>query len=141
MENEEDTIWGGLLRLYDKVKKVSEDREWPELLEMVNEQVFKDLDKSTEAEKLFDNESFMMRLCIRYENFHKSPFNVVTILRKNYEDYVRIGNYDFKTYVWAKKLYDYEINNNFIYIPFEKLNEKQIKAFKKKAINNYEEEE
>lgn len=138
MENDEDTIWGGLLRLYEKVKKVSEDREWPELLEMVNEQVFKDFDKSTEAEKLFDNESFMMRLCIRYENFYKSPFNVVTILRKSYEDYVRIGNYDFKTYVWAKKLYDYEIENNFIYIPFEKLNEKQIEAFKKKAINNYE---
>ena len=138
MVNEEDTIWGGLLRLYDKVKKVSDDMEWPELMDMVNDQAMKDINQDTDADKLFNQESFLMRLCIRYENFKKAPFNVVTMVKKNQEDYIRIGNYDFRTYVWAKKLYDMEIDNNFIYIPYTKLNEKQLKAFKEKAINNYE---
>lgn len=138
MENNEDTIWGGLLRLYDKVKKVSDDMEWPELMDMVNDQAMKDINQDTDADKLFNQESFLMRLCIRYETFKKAPFNVVAMVKKNQEDYIRIGNYDFRTYVWAKKLYDMEIDNNFIYIPYTKLNEKQLKAFKEKAINNYE---
>ena len=138
MENNEDTIWGGLLRLYDKVKKVSDDMEWPELMDMVNDQAMKDINQDTDADKLFNQESFLMRLCIRYETFKKAPFNVVAMVKKNQEDYIRIGNYDFRTYVWAKKLYDMEIDNNFIYIPYTKHNEKQLKAFKEKAINNYE---
>ena len=138
MENNEDTIWGGLLRLYDKVKKVSDDMEWPELMDMVNDQAMKDINQDTDADKLFNQESFLMRLCIRYETFKKAPFNVVAMVKKNQEDYIRIDNYDFRTYVWAKKLYDMEIDNNFIYIPYTKLNEKQLKAFKEKAINNYE---
>lgn len=132
-----EAIWDGMNRLLEKVKDISKEKEWPELLSMVMTQVFDGINMDTPETLLFDKEAYLMRICIRYESFYKSPFNVVTILRKNYEDYVRIGNYDFKTYVWAKKLYDYEINNNFIYIPFEKLNEKQIEAFKKKAINNY----
>jgi hypothetical protein len=133
-----EAIWDGMSRLFEKVKAISEEQEWPELLSMVMDQVMDGINEETPDNKLFNQESFLMRLCLRYEHFKKSPFNVVVLMKKDLEDYVRIGNYDFRTYVWAKKLYDMEIDNNFIYIPYAKLSEKQIKAFKEKAANNYE---
>lgn len=137
MQNTE-AIWDGMSRLLEKVKAYSKDMDWPELLTMVMTQVFEGVDMDTPETKLFDKEAFLMRLCIRYETFKKAPFNVVVLTKKNHEPYIRIGNYDYKTFIWAKKLYDMEIDNNFIYIPYTKLNEKQIKAFKEKAVNNYE---
>jgi hypothetical protein len=133
-----EAICDGMSRLFEKVKAISEEQEWPELLSMVMDQVMDGINEETPDNKLFNQESFLMRLCLRYEHFKKAPFNVVVLMKKDLEDYVRIGNYDFRTYVWAKKLYDMEIDNNFIYIPYAKLSEKQIKAFKEKAANNYE---
>lgn len=134
----EEAIWDGMTRLFERVKAYSKDMDWPELLAMVLDQVMDGINEETPDNKLFNQESFLMRLCFRYEHFKKSPFNVVVLMKKDLEDYVRIGNYDYKTYVWAKKLYDMEIDNNFIYIPYSKLTPKQIKAFKEKAANNYE---
>jgi hypothetical protein len=133
-----EAIWDGMSRLFEKVKAISEEQEWPELLSMVMDQVMDGINEETPDNKLFNQESFLMRLCLRYEHFKKAPFNVVALMKKDLEDYVRIGNYDYKTYVWAKKLYDMEIDNNFIYIPYDKLTTKQIRAFKNKAVNNYE---
>lgn len=133
-----EAIWDGMNRLFEKVKAISKEMEWPELLSMVLDQVMDGINEETPDNKLFNQESYLMRLCIRYETFKKAPFNVVVMTKRNEEKYFRIGNYDFKTYVWAKRVYDMEIDNNFIYIPYEKLTPKQIEAFKKKAINNYE---
>ena len=131
-------IWDGLLRLFEKVKAISEERDWPELLSMVMEQVMNGINEETEENKLFNQEAYLMRLCLRYEVFQKSDFNIVTMNNKT--EKFRIANYDFKTFLWAKKLYDMEIDNNSIYIPYDKLSKQQVEAFKKKAINNYEEE-
>lgn len=131
-------IWDGLLRLFEKVKAISEERDWPELLSMVMEQVMNGINEETEDNKLFNQEAYLMRLCLRYEVFQKSDFNIVTMNNKT--EKFRIANYDFKTFLWAKKLYDMEIDNNSIYIPYDKLSKQQVEAFKKKAINNYEEE-
>lgn len=134
-----EAIWDGMNRLFEKVKAISEEMEWPELLSMVLEQVMDGINEETPDNKLFNQESYLMRLCIRYETFKKAPFNVVVLTKKGGDKYIRIGNYDFKTYVWAKRVYDMEIDNNFIYIPYEKLTPKQIEAFKGKAVNNYNE--
>lgn len=131
-------IWDGLLRLFEKVKAISKEMEWPELLSMVMEQVMDGINEETEENKLFNQEAYLMRLCLRYETFKKSDFNIVTMDAKR--EKFRIANYDFKTFLWAKKLYDMEIDNNSIYIPYDKLSKQQVEAFKKKAINNYEEE-
>ena len=96
------------------------------------------INEETEENKLFNQEAYLMRLCLRYEVFQKSDFNIVTMNNKT--EKFRIANYDFKTFLWAKKLYDMEIDNNSIYIPYDKLSKQQVEAFKKKAINNYEEE-
>lgn len=133
-----EAIWDGLTRLYAKLEDFAKEEDWPELLDMINEQVFKDIDKAVPEDKLFNQEAYLMRLCCRYEIFKKSPFNVVTLDDKNERFCIR--NYDFNTFLWAKKLYDMEIENNRIYIPYDKLNDKQREAFRKKAVNNYEEE-
>jgi hypothetical protein len=137
--NSTEAIWDGMSRLLEKIKAYSEDMDWPELLSMVMTQVMDGINEETPDNKLFNQESYLMRLCIRYEHFKKSPFNIVSIDHRN--ERFRIANYDYKTYLWAKKVYDMEIDNNFIYIPFTKLSEKQIKAFKEKAVNNYEDED
>lgn len=132
-----EAIWDGMNRLLEKVKDISKEKEWPELLSMVMTQVFDGINMDTPETLLFDKEAYLMRICIRYETFLKAPFNVVTLVKKASAPKIRIGNYDFKTFVWAKKVYDMEIDNNFIYIPYSKLTPKQIEAFKQKAINNY----
>lgn len=129
-------IWDGMNRLLEKVKAISEEMEWPELLSMVMTQVMNGVNMETPDDKLFNQEAYLMRLCLRYESIKKSDFNIVTMDAKR--EKFCIANYDFKTFLWAKKLYDMEIDNNRIYIPYDKLNASQIEAFKKKAINNYE---
>ena len=134
-----EAIWDGMNRLYAKLEDFSKEEKWPELLDMINEQVFAGLDETTPEDKLFNQESFLMRLCCRYEYIKKSDFNIV--IMDDRRETFRINNYDFKTFVWAKKLYDMEIDNNTIQIPYDKLTEKQREGFRKKAVNNYGEME
>lgn len=131
-------IWDGLLRLFEKVKAISEERDWPELLSMVMEQVMNGINEETEDNKLFNQEAYLMRLCLRYEVFQKSDFNIVTMDDKN--ERFRIGNYDYKTFLWGKKKVPEYIDNNFIYVPYDRLSEKEREHFKGKAVNNYENE-
>lgn len=129
-------IWDGMLRLIEKVKAISKDMEWPELLSMVLDQVMQGIDESTEDDKLFNQEAYLMRICLRYEHFKKADFNIVTMDDKN--ERFRIGNYDYKTFLWGKKKVPEYIDNNFIYVPYDRLSEKEREHFKGKAINNYE---
>lgn len=129
-------IWDGMLRLIEKVKAISKEMEWPELLSMVFDQVMQGIDESTEDDKLFNQEAYLMRLCLRYEHFKKADFNIVTMDDKN--ERFRIGNYDYKTFLWGKKKVPEYIDNNFIYVPYDRLSEKEREHFKEKAINNYE---
>lgn len=129
-------IWDGMLRLIEKVKAISKEMEWPELLSMVLDQVMQGIDESTEDDKLFNQEAYLMRICLRYEHFKKADFNIVTMDDKN--ERFRIGNYDYKTFLWGKKKVPEYIDNNFIYVPYDRLSEKEREHFKGKAINNYE---
>lgn len=129
-------IWDGMLRLIEKVKAISKDMEWPELLSMVLDQVMQGIDESTEDDKLFNQEAYLMRICLRYEHFKKADFNIVTMDDKN--ERFRIGNYDYKTFLWGKKKVPEYIDNNFIYVPYDRLSEKEREHFKGKAVNNYE---
>lgn len=131
-----EAIWEGVLRLFEKIKAISNELEWPELLTMVTDQVFKSVDKDTADERLLEPESFLMRACLRYEYADKGKFNVVSMCSRCNGDAFRIANYDYNTYLWAKKIYDQEIDNNCIYIPYGKLKPEQIEALKKKAVNN-----
>lgn len=131
-----NAIWDGMLRLIEKVKAISKSMEWPELLSMVLSQVMEGITEETPDNKLFNQEAFLMRLCLRYEHFKKADFNIVTMDNKN--ERFRIGNYDYKTFLWGKKKVPEYIDNNFIYVPYDRLSEKEREHFKGKAINNYE---
>lgn len=133
-----NAIWDGMLRLIEKVKAISKSMEWPELLSMVLSQVMEGVTEETPDNKLFNQEAFLMRLCLRYEHFKKADFNIVTMDNKN--ERFRIGNYDYKTFLWGKKKVPEYIDNNFIYVPYDRLSEKEREHFKGKAINNYENE-
>lgn len=132
----EEAIWDGMNRLLEKVKAFSKDMDWPELLSMVMTQVMDGVSMDTPETLLFDKESFLMRLCCRYETFKKSDFNIVSIQERH--ERFRIGNYDYKTFLWAKNKVPEYIDNNFIYVPYDRLSEKEREHFKGKAINNYE---
>lgn len=132
----EEAIWDGMNRLLEKVKAYSKDMDWPELLTMVMTQVFEGVNMDTPETKLFDKEAFLMRLCLRYETFKKSDFNIVAMDNKNQR--FRIGNYDYNTFLWGKRKVPEYIDNNFIYVPYDRLNEKEREHFKGKAVNNYE---
>ena len=131
----ETTAWDGILRLFEKVKSISKEMDWPELLSMVMDQAMEGIDESTKEDQLFNREQFLMRLCLRYEYFKKADFNIVAINEKNNRFVIR--NYDYNTFLWAKKLVPEYIDNNAIYVPYDRLNKKQIEAFKQKAVNNY----
>ena len=131
-----EAIWDGMNRLLEKVKAFSESMDYPELLAMVMTQVMDGVSMDTPDTLLFDKESYLMRLCCRYETFKKADFNIVTMDNKN--ERFRIGNYDYKTFLWAKKKVPEYIDNNFIYVPYDRLSEKEREHFKWKAINNYD---
>ena len=131
-----EAIWDGMNRLLEKVKAFSESMDYPELLAMVMTQVMDGVSMDTPDTLLFDKESYLMRLCCRYETFKKADFNIVTMDNKN--ERFRIGNYDYKTFLWGKKKVPEYIDNNFIYVPSDRLSEKEREHFKGKAINNYE---
>ena len=133
-----EAIWDGMNRLLEKVKAFSKDMDYPELLAMVMTQVMDGVSMDTPDTLLFDKESYLMRLCCRYETFKKADFNIVTMDDKN--ERFRIGNYDYKTFLWGKKKVPEYIDNNFIYVPYDRLSEKEREHFKGKAINNYENE-
>ena len=129
-------IFDGMFRLLEKLEVIAKEQEWPELEDMIINQAFKDVNESTQADQLFNQEQFLMRLCLRYEHFKKAPLNVVSLNDRN-ERFV-IRNYDYNTFLWAKKVVPEYIDNNFIYVPYDRLSKAQYEAFKSKAVNNYE---
>lgn len=125
--------YGATMNLMDRIISVGE--KWDDLLDMVSE-IFEEEYSEKEPSKIFDTVyQFLFRLYLRVKvNPDKRKFNITTIENNNVNEWVRITNYDYKTFKWAKEnKFISGITNDFIDIPLEKLNEKQIKAFKKRA--------
>lgn len=125
-----------LMNLVQRLDKVVKEQGWEDLETMILGQVIDTIKDDSIVEDLMTREMYLMRLLIRYETFKKSDFNIVVIDDRN--ERFRIGNYDYNTFVWAKKKVPDYIDNNFIYVPFNVLNEKEREHFKGKAVNNYE---
>lgn len=130
--SELENVWDALIRLAAKVDQIADEQEWPELSEMVVDQMFNP-PESDPSEIMFAQEQFLMRLCLRLKTHKKSDFNIVSEVNYLDKDCFRIANYDYKTFMWARSLNLDTIENNLIYIPMDKLSDKQIEALKKKA--------
>jgi len=111
---------------------------WQELLEVAVD-AYDDYNKTeTYADKVCYPQQFLFRLYHRVKYFDKQrDFNIVyeTARFKLNEEVklIAIENYDYKTFLWCVK-HDltFLMDNLTVYIPFDKLTEKQLTAFKDK---------
>lgn len=125
--------YGAVMNLMDRIVSLAEG--WEEILDMI-EETFEEEYNERNPEKIFTTiYQFLFRVYLRLKtNPNKREFNITTIENNNVKEWVRITNYDFNTFKWVKENgFISGLTNDFVDIPFEKLNEKQIKAFKKKA--------
>lgn len=125
--------YGAVMNMMDRIVSINED--WTELLDMMSD-IFDEEHNNKDPEKIFDNVyQFLFRIYLRLKvNPEKRKFNIVTFEDNNVDKWVRITNYDYKTFKWAKENgFVSGITNDFIDLPLNKLNDKQIKAFSKRA--------
>lgn len=125
--------YGAIMNMMERIVSLADG--WEELLDMVSS-VFEEEHKERKPEILFSTiYEFLYRLHMRLRvNPEKRTFNVTTMENDNTKQWVRITNYDYKTFRWAKDNGFIDgVANDFIDLPLEKLSEKQINAFKKRA--------
>ena len=121
--------YGAIMNMMDRI--VDFGKDWDELLDMVSE-VFQEEYGDKDPEKVFTTVyQFLFRLYLRLlTNPDKRRFNITSVEEK----YVRITNYDYKTFKWVKDNgFISGLSNDFVDIPLDKLNNNQINAFKKRA--------
>jgi len=121
------------MNIMDRIVSINED--WTELLDMMSE-VFDEEHNNKDPKAVFDNVyQFLFRIYLRLKvNPEKRKFNITTIEDDNVSKWVRITNYDYKTFKWAKENgFISGLTNDFIDIPVDKLNNNQLKAFEKRA--------
>jgi len=125
--------YGAVMNIMDRIVSINED--WTELLDMMSE-VFDEEHNNKDPKAVFDNVyQFLFRIYLRLKvNPEKRKFNITTIEDDNVSKWVRITNYDYKTFKWAKENgFISGLTNDFIDIPVDKLNNNQLKAFEKRA--------
>lgn len=125
--------YGAVMNMMDRI--VAFNDKWEELLDMMSE-VFEDEYKNKEPQNIFENVyQFLFRLYLRLKvNPEKRKFNTVTLEDNNVNKWVRITNYDYKTFKWAKENgFVSGLTNDFLDIPVDKLNNNQLKAFERRA--------
>lgn len=125
--------YGAVMNMMDRI--VAFNDKWEELLDMMSE-VFEDEYKNKEPQNIFENVyQFLFRLYLRLKvNPEKREFNTVAIEDNNVNKWVRITNYDYKTFKWAKgNGFVSGLTNDFLDIPVDKLNNNQLKAFERRA--------
>lgn len=125
--------YGAVMNMMERI--IAVDDSWIELSNMVSE-VFEEEYKNKNPEKIFENVyQFLFRLYLRLKiNPEKRKFNITTIEDNNVNKWVRITNYDYKTFKWAKENgFISGLTNDFLDIPVDKLNNNQLKAFEKRA--------
>lgn len=127
-------------KLIDRVSATTTKLGWKELEDMIVDQT--NGFSKTDRDSVFLYETYLMRVANRIKYYDKPlPFNTVHLCLVDEEEGIRILNYDFKTYCWAKnnKL-DERLDNNVIQIKRKELNNSVWSHFKDIATNNYVEE-
>lgn len=134
-------IWGNIMKLAEKVSAESDRLDWSELADMVADALDSE-DKNQDNESLFFGiYQYMYRLLLRVRHYmEKQPFNKIYTTTKwqKHEPvpYIRIVNYDYKTYKWAREhRQENFLDNNMIEMPESLFSEKQLASLKAKALN------
>lgn len=138
--------WGCICNLADRIATVEEKiGPWDDLINLVAD-IFDSEGQSLDHKHLaFDVYPFFWHLYFRVRAWDKPvPFNQVSKMKqsvaidgKQYQEEKEgymITNYDYKTYLWARKLgYGDYICNNWLWVERDKLTAAQIRRFDKLA--------
>lgn len=116
--------WGAICNLADKISRLEEGiGPWDELADMVADAMDMESKEEDTSRIFFGLYQFMWRLFYRLRGHEEvRPFNVVTKVELQGAEYIRITNYDYKTFKWAKAGgLDKVVTNDYIDIPVDKL--------------------
>lgn len=92
--------------LLEKVEALAKDRDQEDILSMVEEQCFKTPLEEDKPKILNYVEGYLKCLISRLDKYHKTPINFLSkhdVPYSSNDFFFRIENFDFNTYVWAKK--------------------------------------
>lgn len=143
MEDKDDNAlqWGYISKLLDKVDEQSDRLDWPEIIDE-GANVFDYANEETDLTKVFfEPYQYLFRLYQRAKHMSKpEPFNQVTKTSYLYDhddtEFIRITNYDFKTFLWVRgKGMDKLLNNNYVDLPVKDLSASELHSFEKKIKN------
>lgn len=126
--------WDKLMSL---MQSIGEGKPYDALAEMVVDALESEEDNLNIHDAVFNLYSFFFRvLCRVNSNPEERPFNIVTEVHTSTDDRIRITNYDYKTYKWAKKICGDYISNDYIDFPVDKLTKQQLTALKSRMENH-----
>ena len=125
--------------LLEKVEALAKDRGQEDILSMVETQCFATPLEEDKPEILNYVEGYLKCLISRLDKYHKTPINFLSkhnvpyTSDKSNDFFFRIENFDFNTYVWAKKKkLDYYMLSTYLDLYKKDLTLTQIAKFDSK---------
>ena len=126
--------WGCITNLMDKISNIEETIEggWSQLIDMVADAMTEEGENKDPESVFFNLYQYLWRLYYRLKNNPvKRPFNQYS---KDGEGKYWITNYTYATFKWAREQkFMYEIDNDNIKIPADKLDDKQRRALDRRV--------
>ena len=136
---EEENKLDNINILLERVEKLARDRGQEDILSMVETQCFAAPSEEDKPEILNYIEGYLKCLVSRLDKFHKTPINFLSKYNVPYVSddtnsfFFRIENFDFNTYVWAKKKkLDYYMLPTYLDLYKKDLTPTQIAIFNSK---------
>lgn len=137
-----DEKWKSIMNLIDKLDDEATRLEWEELRKQTAD-AFTYIDECESNEQiLMEPYQFLYRLWLRAKSKDKKlDFDIIreeirTGKKNTTEKFFVVGNYSWKSFLWARKhnLTEWMSNSEYM-IPLSELDENTIKQFHKRAIN------
>lgn len=118
--------WDQLMEL---MQEIGDENPYEAFVEMVVDAVESEEENANIHDVFYDLHAFLFRALYRIKcNHEERPFNIVSEVADG--EFIRITNYDYKTFKWAKKICADYISNDYIDVPANRLNEKQLIALR-----------
>lgn len=116
--------WDQIMKL---VQEIDEEDPYEAFAEMVADALEYEESNGNLHDVFYDLHSFLFRAKWRLiGNREERPFNMVSEV----DNFIRITNYDYKTYKWGKKLCNDFVSNDIIDVPIKALSNKQLTALR-----------
>lgn len=122
--------WDQIMKL---VQEIDEEDPYEAFAEMLADALEYEESNGNLHDAFYDLHSFLFRAKWRLRgNREERPFNMVSEV----DNFIRITNYDYKTYKWGKKLCNDFVSNDIIDVPIKALSNKQLTALRSRMENH-----